>query len=110
MQKNSAPKGFRAQIVGSKRQMTVPIEIMKYYRLQIGDFLEFFIEEGRLRAEPLKLMPVSRMSPEQLTAIDEGRAEYERGEYKSFESVDAFVNDAEARKIAAGKSDDKDQP
>ena len=110
MQKNIQPKGFKAQIVGSKRQMTVPIEIMKHYRLQVGDFIEFFIEEQGLRAEPLKLMPVSRLSQEQLTAIDAGRTQYEQGQYRRFESVEVFVTDAETRKTVAGKGDDKDQP
>jgi bifunctional DNA-binding transcriptional regulator/antitoxin component of YhaV-PrlF toxin-antitoxin module len=80
-------KHYRSQIVGPKRQLTIPDSMMKDLRLEPGDFLEFMLRDRQIEGvNLLKPLPIDSLPEEVLNQIRRANAEFERGAGEKFSS------------------------
>jgi bifunctional DNA-binding transcriptional regulator/antitoxin component of YhaV-PrlF toxin-antitoxin module len=87
-------KSFRIQIVGAKRQMTIPDEMMRDLRLDTGDMIGFTIRDHKIiDARPLKPLPIDMLSDEALESLRLQTAEEVRnGRFEDFSTPDELIN------------------
>ena len=70
---------FRMKIV-SKRQITVPQELLDYLHIREGDYLEFIAEDGKeVRVSALRLAPTDFFSEKVLSKLDQRERDLDKG-------------------------------
>lgn len=72
---------FRMKVV-SKRQITLPQQLLDLLRIHEGDFLEFIAaDDGNVKVNGLKLAPTQYFSSAVLSKLDEREADIEQGKH-----------------------------
>ena len=90
------------QVVGPKRQMTVPEAMMSALRLKPGDFIEFTIADHQIAAaRPCKPLPIDSLPDNILEMIQRARQEYAEGKFRSFEDLRTLEAELEQASLTA---------
>lgn len=87
---------YRAQIIGAKRQMTIPEEMLRYLSIEAGDFLEFEISGSRIEeVRVLRLLAFQGLPSEVLDEIaranEELRTDGEKTSLKTLNELRATL-------------------
>lgn len=87
MSDHATEQVFQAQIVGGKRQLTIPAKMMKQLGLKPGDFLQFTIRGKEIiRTAPCKVIPIDALPEEALRKIEQSAREIVAGRSTIFVS------------------------
>jgi bifunctional DNA-binding transcriptional regulator/antitoxin component of YhaV-PrlF toxin-antitoxin module len=85
MANNVVDEEFQAQIVGGKRQLTIPAKMMKQLGLKPGDFLKFSVRgKDILKATPCRVIPIDQLPEETLMPIRASSDEIAAGRFETF--------------------------
>ncbi|MFZ0821754.1 MAG: hypothetical protein WAM91_16945 [Candidatus Acidiferrales bacterium] len=87
--------------IASKRQVTMPQQLLDLLRLREGDFLEIITDRNQVVAvRPLKVVPTNLFTPEILKKLDRRAEQIDRGEYREFSDITTFPKKP-SQKVAA---------
>jgi antitoxin component of MazEF toxin-antitoxin module len=104
-------KIYSPQIVGLKRQMTIPAQMMKQLGLRPGDFIQFTVSGRRIvEARPVRPIPIDHLPDDMRKMLEDGTLEFSEGQFQKHDNLDTLEAEVEKRAATVRRSRRSDMP
>lgn len=104
-------KVYSPQIVGPKRQMTIPPQMMKQLGLRPGDFVQFTVSGRKIvEARPVRPIPIDRLPDDMRRMLEEGTMEFSEGQFQKHDNLDTLEAELEKRTATVRRLKRADMP